>query len=269
MPITILAATSQKGGVGKTVASCALLDCLRRRGFTIAAYDGDGANRGLSDMHATRNPHDQRLVAPQDPCRGVVTYDGRDRHDDTFVNSIETGAGADAILHDIAGGALRALIELFDGGFEGLADVLEDIDARIVWLHIITQEDASVASTSRYLELCAPAPDRFGHIAVINRHSARDDAGFPAWFGSPDGRQGGRTRARLLDAGGGEIALPELAASTMSLVRTARAPFHDLLHRPDISLAHRQRIRVFLRQFDGQLTPAMLARLGLPEKVPA
>jgi hypothetical protein len=269
MPLTILAATSQKGGVGKTIASCALLDCLRRRGFTIAAYDGDGANRGLSDMHATRTPDDHRLVAPQDPHSGVVTYDGRDRQDDSFVDSLEAGAGADAILHDIAGGALGALVELFDGGFEGLADVLRDVDARIVWLHLITRDDASVASCARYLQLCESAPQRFGHIAVINRHSARDDAGFPAWLGSPDGRKGGRTRARLLAGGGGEIELPALAETTMSLVRAARAPFHALLERRDISLAHRQRIRIFLRRFDGQLTPEMLARMGLGETVPA
>ena len=263
MKKTLLITASQKGGCGKTVLACALLDHLRTAGMPVAAFDGDGAVGGFYKMHGARGANG-RLQHDQDAWTGVVPYDIRDTSSrDLLFESLETDAPT--ILHDLAGGALLSLLQLFgddvEGSLRNLDTALEDLDAELVVLHLVTRDEGSVASVRQYLDLTATCP-RISHVAVVNRHAGRD-ADLRIWFGTADGRHGGRTRALLLERGGAEMVLPALDAGAMALVQGAGTPFSRAVEDRSLPLVQRQRIRQFLRAFASELTPELRDRLGV------
>lgn len=263
MTRTLLTTSSQKGGVGKTMFAAALLDTLRQSGQRVDGYDADGAIGGLIDLHGSRTS-DGHLQDPQDPSQGVVPYDIRDADSrGLLINCLETDARV--MLHDLAGGALGALCMLFGDdpatGLIGLDQTLDDLDVNMTILHLVNRDEGSVVSVGQYLDLTTPCR-RIGHVAVINRHRARE-ADLWAWLGTADGQHGGRTRERLLDRGGREMSLPALDDGAAALALAASVPFSVASQHRDLPLIQRQRIRQFLRAFDAELTPEIRATLGV------
>lgn len=260
---TLLITASQKGGSGKTVLACALLDHLRTAGMPVAAFDGDGAVGGFYKMHGARGANG-RLQHDQDARTGVVPYDIRDTTSrDLLFESLETDAPV--ILHDLAGGALLSLLQLFgddvEGAFHHFNRALEDSDAELIILHLVTRDEGAVASIRQYLDFSADCP-RIRHVAVVNRHTGRD-ADLRIWFGAADGQSGGRTRALLLERGGVEMTLPALDAGAMALVQGMGTPFSVAIEDRSLPLIQRQRIRQFLRAFAAELTPEVHNVLGV------
>lgn len=263
MPKKLIVTASQKGGSGKTVLARALLDHLRTADVTVAAYDGDGAVGGLYKHFGSRDSA-RRLESVQDPCRGVVVYDIRNADTrDTLFESL--AADSSLVLHDLAGGALLPLLELFQDDAEGALvnfnTALEDLDSEMIVLHLVTRDDGSVASLAQYLDLTAGC-SRIRHVAVINRHNGRD-TDLSTWFGVPGGRTGGRTRTRLLEQGGLEMELPPLEPTAMKLIEDRGLTFNCAVDDPTLPLIQRQRIRQFLRAVDAALTLEIREALGI------
>jgi len=260
----LIVTASQKGGSGKTVLARALLDYFRTAGVTVAAYDGDGAIGGLYKHFGSRDSNG-RLEDEQDPCWGVVVYDIRSIDTrDTLIDSLKTDSSV--VLHDLAGGALLSLLQLFQDDTEGALvnfnEALEDLDAELIILHLVTRDEGSVASIAQYLDLTEDC-ENIQHLAIINRHTGRDTE-LSTWFGMPGGQTGGRTRARLLEQGGLEMNLPRLEPTAMKLVEDRGLSFSCAVDDPTLPLIQRQRIRMFLRAVNAALTPEIRERLGIP-----
>jgi hypothetical protein len=260
--------TSLKGGSGKSMFACALLDLLRRESVPVAAYDADGAIGSLADMHATRDAAG-RIEDHQDPLAGVVGYNIRDDSRAAFVNSL--AGGHRHVLHDVAGGALADLQRLFSDRDDlgKLLRALKTFDAVLVFFHLVTPDAATVESVARHLDLTGslgPLSEQARHVAVLNRHADRVDQDFPLWFGYVDGTgraRGGKTRARLLEAGGAEMDLPALNDRTMALVKELGTSFTRAVDTPTLMLLDQQRVRMFTEDFAAAMTAEVRALFGL------
>lgn len=263
----LLLTTSMKGGGGKSTLAALLLDVLRSEGVQVAAWDADMSIGSLAQMHGSRDASG-RLLQEQDPLWGVGLYNIRDNSRDELINSL--GHPCPLLLHDIAGGALGEMERLFDEerSIAEFMETLRDLDVQPVFLHLITPDISTVASVRTWLDLCDALPAGGlspSHIAVLNRHGGRRDADFPDWFGAvrADGQiQGGKTRSRLLAAGGLEISLPSLDAAVMQKVKLSNTRFSEAVTSPAFMLIEQQRVRKFLRQFTQELTPDVRQMLG-------
>lgn len=264
----VLATTSIKGGCGKSMFACALVDYLRGSGVEIAAFDADCRVGTLSCMHAERDS-DGNILDAQDPVRGVNLYSIRNETRETFADSIATGRRL--ILHDIAGGALENLQQIFGDreALKNLARVLRDLNAVLVFIHAVTPDDATVASVATYLDLTealGPLGVHTRHIAFLNLQGQRDPGNFPTWVGYEDADgtpRGGNTRKRLLRAGGTEIKLPALDESTAEHVKSLGVPFAAAERDRRLRLAEQQRVRNFREDFSAELTPEARDLMGL------
>jgi hypothetical protein len=267
--------TSLKGGGGKSMFACAMLDNLRHGGVFVAAYDADGAVGSLIDMHGSRDK-DGKLLEQQNPTEGVYAYNIRDGSRTMMFESL--GSGAPLVLHDVAGGALGELERVLSDADDGLQDFFQGIqeqDACVVFMHLITPDRSTVESVAMHLDIT----DRLGdtaagdlsnharHIAVLNRYGNRKNEDFPDWFGYEDANgvtRGGKTRKRLLESGGAEMELPAVSDRTMALLKALQIPFKQAVQDPRLDLTNRQIISNFRKKFDAAMSVQVRALLGLP-----
>jgi cellulose biosynthesis protein BcsQ len=68
----LILGSGQKGGVGKSTFARILLDSLRRRGRSVAAFDGDGAVGHLLQYYGEKQ--NGKLALCQNPLLGVDGY---------------------------------------------------------------------------------------------------------------------------------------------------------------------------------------------------
>ena len=264
---TLLMTTSLKGGTGKSLFACALLDYLRTQGHPTGAYDGDGAIGTLSAMHATRDG--DMMIAPQDPLTGVLAYNVREESRDTLIQSAEHHHGTN--LHDLAGGALADLKRIFDdqGGLENLFAVFADLNIHPGFCHLITPDKATVESVAVHLDMIDSLGELggiAGHIAILNQRGLLTKDDYPFWYGikHKEGHEtGGKTRSRLLAQGGAEMFLPHINERTLALAKNLNMPFSQATHTPKLDLVDRQRIRQFMTAFTKAITPEVGAVLGV------
>lgn len=265
---TLLMTTSLKGGTGKSLFACTLLDNLRSRGHPVAAYDGDGVIGTLTAMHAMRND-EGRVKDAQDPFTGVVAYNVRNESRNMLIGSAEDYRGVS--LHDLAGGALTDLQRIFndEDGLGELFGTFVDMCIRPVFIHVITADKATVQSVATHMDLTDQLGDlgRIAcHIAVLNRRGGLKPADFPFWYGYQDANgqpQAGKTRERLLASGGIEMALPHIDERTLALAKGLNSPLSTAAHDSRLHVVDRQRIRAFLTTFDEAMTADVRAILGV------
>lgn len=236
---------NNKGGVGKSVVSRALLDVYRSNGKAVHAFDADGGVGSLLAAYGTRNG-DGRLTQEQDPAVGVGYYDVRaDGSRNKLLDSL--GSGAPLILHDLAGGSLGEIRRIVDDGdgVDGFLDAVEGQGYRIVLVHVLSNVQGATASVREYLDAFAGRAD---HVAVVNKAWGRDDSDFPFWYGftKPDGAKvGGNTRADLLGKGGAEVAFPALQPGTFAKVEAANVPYSKAADSPDLTITERAHLSKF------------------------
>lgn len=251
----------QKGGTGKSTASCAILDRLRRDNVPSAAYDGDGTDVGqLHQLYAERE-RDRQPVFPQDPMRGVVPYDIRhEGQRDLLLNSLQTGANV--VLHDLPGGSLIPVISVA-GSASALTGMAAEAGYRITLVIVLSPALASAFVVGDILDQFGTSVD---YLAIRNRFFTRV-AGFALFDGHTDATGsliGGKSKQRLLQSNGRIIDMPSLMeGETYWMLEALDLGFTAGRNDPRLSIAHRSRVSTFLRDFDAELDKVR-ELVGLP-----
>ncbi|MFP7675526.1 hypothetical protein ACG74X_19440 [Marivita sp. S0852] len=267
--IALMMTTSLKGGTGKSTFSCALADYLRTQGYPTAAYDADGSNGSFSSMHATRDEAGD-ILADQDPLEGVVAYNVRNESRNTLIASCENFSGL--VLHDLAGSSLSELQRIFEDGEDGLHNIFQvfaDLGVHPIFLHLITPDKATVNSVAHHLDLMDALGDLgsiASHVAVLNQRGNQTMKDFPFWHGftGADGALlGGKTRARLLTAGGVEMILPHMNERTFAFAKDCHKPLSQAVTDAGLNIVDRQRIKLFNTEFAAAVTSEVRNILGL------
>jgi len=253
----VVLVANEKGGVGKSVFTRALVDTLRASGRRVAAYDADGSVGATVRVLGTRGV-DGTIERVQDPILGVGFYDGRaDNERNILLDSIETGEAL--YVHDLAGGLLVDLTRIVDSGegLDGLLDAFEAHGYRLTIFHVISPDFGATQSVARWLSLIG---DRADHVAVINLKHGKPPGDFPFWFGFIDAKgeaKGGKTRKALLESGGVEIEFPALPSGTFAKLDAENIRFTRADRVGLLSITERAHVSKFLRDFAENLAPAL------------
>lgn len=253
---------NEKGGVGKSVFTRTLVDHLRMNGKRLAAYDADGSVGATVRVLGSRDRNGS-IERVQNAVEGVGYYNGRaDNERNILLDSIESGENL--YVHDLAGGLLADLTRIVDGGegLDGLLDAFEGHGYKLTVFHVISPDVGSAQSVARWLDLIG---DKADHVAVVNLKHGRPPADFPFWYGFTDAKgasKGGKTRDRLLAAGGVEIEFPALPSGTFAKLDAENIPFTRADKAGLLTITERAHVGKFLRDFAAALTPA-LPFLGL------
>ncbi len=203
-----------------------------------------------------------RLVEHQDPVTGVGFYSGRaDAERSMLLDCIATGEAL--YVHDLAGGLLSDLTKIVDNG-EGLDGLLAAFALhgyRVTILHLISPDVAATESVAKWLALTGRGAD---HIAVINLRHGKPQMDFPFWYGFEQSgvRKGGKTRQRLLDAGGLEVTFPGLPAGTFAKLDSENVAFSRAAEAGLLTISERAHVAKFLADFGAAFVPVW-SLLGL------
>ncbi|WEK03340.1 MAG: P-loop NTPase [Candidatus Devosia phytovorans] len=225
-----------KGGTGKSTTAVLLAFILRSLGFEVAVYDGDAA---VSTTYLTLR---EALVPEEDqsPVHGAVRYDMRNPDEaNTLLLSLD--AGTNAVIHDLPGGTIGDIDELFRTDFsDGLSEITGfagSLGYEIVVVHLITPDRANPASMQGFM-------NGFGaeakYVAVLNRGLLRKGETFDTWLNSTE-------RTDFLDLNGTEIEMPAIPG-----------PLHKFglagLINPDSLDRYQQHLQnLFVRELNKQL----------------
>lgn len=248
---------NEKGGVGKSVFTRALVDWLRTQGKRVLAYDADGSIGATIRVLGTRESTGA-LSEDQDPAVGVGFYNGRnDNERNILLDSIASGDSL--YVHDLAGGLLGDLTKIVDDGdgLTGLLDAFEAHGCRVTVFHVISPDIGSAQSVGRWLEL---TEERVDHVAVVNLKHGKPQGDFPFWFGFRDAKgenKGGGTRRRLLADGGLEIEFPSLQSGTFAKLDAENIRFSEAQAVGLLTITEQAHVAKFQRDFAAAIAPAL------------
>jgi Mrp family chromosome partitioning ATPase len=247
---------NDKGGVGKSSITRALLDIYRQNGLKVAAFDADGRVGQLMQYYGARGD-DKRLLAEQNPLTHAGYFDVRDVEGrDTLVTALDT-PGAEVILIDMPGGSLEE-IKNVTGRVESVFREYRDAG----WEVIVVVPIGIVKATVRtVLDVC----DQFGelaHVVVVKNlgtgsNPTADD--FEVFDGCiEDGVELFGNGRRKVEAIGGEvIVMPALGPKTYARIDFYDLPFTKAAEA--LSRGHRLRINEWLKDVTAELNRSRLA----------
>jgi hypothetical protein len=250
----VVLVASEKGGVGKSVVSRTLIDWLRSNGHRVAAYDADSAVGATFRVLGERDDSGA-LLPTQDALRGVAYYNGRAEGERNIIlDSIESGENL--FVHDLAGGLLADLTRIVDAeeGLSSLLDAFEVNGYRLTILHVISPDIGSAQSVGRWLDLTG---ERVDHVALVNAKWGKPPSDFPYWYGfDANGlRKGGKTREKLLAAGGVEVVFPALPAGTFSKLDAENVRFSEADKAGILTITERSHVAKFIKDFEAAFVP--------------
>ena len=247
----------EKGGSGKSTAARLVLDRLRNReGRTVAAYDGDGSVGQLVQYHGERNTNG-KLVAEQDPIRGVVPFDIRDeKQKDRILEDLMGRADSvDAVVLDLPGGALDELGEMSRHGAAEIYRDLRGADFAPTTVLALTPMLASAKAAKRLADVLDGVTD---WVVVKNLDNADETQDFERFYGQ------GKARKQIHQNNGIEIVLPALAKRVYAELDAASLPASAAMDASRSPLGRRDRKHVleWTEDVDAELDRAA-AYLGL------
>ncbi len=248
---------SQKGGVGKTTCSRALLDYLRHPEdgsapkATVAAFDGDKNIAQLADAYGIKDKEGKYLRAANetDPISGVALFDARSKKGaETMASALD--AGADILLFDLPGGSVGDMKTVF-GNMERFLDEYRESGYEIWVIIVINHLFASAKNIRTVIDIWG---DSARYVVVKNLGQADDDQF--VFFDGPEAERAGDPAALVESVGGRVIRMPALDPDTYAKIDADAIPFFvaaDREREGRYLRPHPERARYFLRDMGKEL----------------
>jgi Mrp family chromosome partitioning ATPase len=247
--------SGQKGGVGKSTFARILLDSLRRRGRSVAAFDGDGAVGHLLQYYGERTYG--RLAATQNPVFGVDSYDLRDRRDrERLLESLHVNASV--LLHDLPAGALSSITEAVDvtgKSAMALVDAARTMGYGTTVVIVINTDKASARAVQTTIEAFG---NKARYVVVKNLNGCTLDD-FIIYDGFEDAtglRSGGEARHAAEQANAKELVMPEIFRTTAVKIDLWSLRFRDAVADPRMHIQDRTRIGQWMAIMDAEIDKA-------------
>ena len=255
---------SQKGGVGKSTFTRALVETLRAVRDDVSAYDADGSVGQLLQFLGTRTEFGaDTFVDPQDATRGVAFFDVREeRQRGQLINILDEEPNL-AIV-DLPGGSLGAVAEVL-GDTRKMVESFTQAGYRLHVVLVITQVKAGVHAVEECIAKFGPDV----HYVVVRNLAFAQIEDYLIFDGYIDRTHGdpangykmfGKAKDKLLEAGGEVINLPKIQALTYGLLDNTDLSFTAGMQRSSgLAFQQREHCRIFLAEFKAEI---MTSRLG-------
>jgi len=257
----LILVSGQKGGVGKSTFSRILLDSLRRRGHSVAAFDGDGAVGHLLQYYGEKQ--NGVLAVQQNPLLGVERYDLRHRRDrERLLESLHVDASV--LLHDLPAGALSSIVEavdVTDQSAMALVDAARQMGYATTVVIVINTDKASALAVETTMKAFG---DKARYIVVKNLNGCTlDDFIVYDGFEDATGRRiGGEASRAAKLAKVTELVMPEVFRTTSVKIDLWSLRFQDAVNDPHMHIQDRSRISQWMRIMDSEIDKAG-KRLGV------
>ncbi len=251
----LILVSGQKGGVGKSTFCRILLDSLRRRGRSVAAFDGDGAVGHLLQYYGSKQ--NDTLTFDQSPLVGVDHYDLRDRRGrERLLESLHIDASV--ILHDLPAGALGSIEQAVDVTGQSamaLVDAARQMGYATTVVIIINTDQASSRSVVNTIESFG---DKAKYVIVKNLNGCTlDDFIVYDGFENAMGRRiGGNALQVARHAKAMELVMPEIYRTTAVKIDLWSLKFSDALTDQRMHIQDKMRIGQWLRLLDAEIDKA-------------
>jgi hypothetical protein len=220
---TVVFVVADKGGVGKTTVSRALLSYFKENGVETKAYDTETPDGTLVHFHADQT----KVVNLSDPEGMVEVFDDMARTPLTVVD------GHARLMTPL-------LINLRDLGF---LDMVKDEKLKVVVFHVVGSNVASFQEIGSAREILKDAK----HYVLLNR---TNDANF---FEGIDG-----VSKDDLKKADGILEIPQLVAVATQNVEASRQSFRDFSKDMKHSLTVRRFVDLWLKKVYAQFDKAKL-----------
>ncbi len=251
----LILVSGQKGGVGKSTFARILLDSLRRRGRSVAAFDGDGAVGHLLQYYGQKQ--NDQLVLSQNPLLGVDGYDLRHRRDrERLLESLHMDASV--LLHDLPAGALSSITEAVDvtgKSAMALVDAAKQMGYATTVVIVINTDKASALALETTIKAFG---DKARYVVVKNLNGCTLDD-FIVYDGFDDAmerRTGGEARRAAQAAKAVELVMPEVFRTTSVKIDLWSLRFQDAVSNPHMHIQDRTRISQWMAIMDAEIDKA-------------
>ncbi len=251
----LILVSGQKGGVGKSTFARILLDSLRRRGRSVAAFDGDGAVGHLLQYYGEKQ--NDQLVLSQNPLLGVDGYDLRHRRDrERLLESLHMDASV--LLHDLPAGALSSITEAVDVTGQSamaLVDAAKQMGYATTVVIVINTDKASAQAVGTTIKAFG---DKARYVVVKNLNGCTLDD-FIVYDGFDDAmgrRTGGEARLAAQAAKAVELVMPEVFRTTSVKIDLWSLRFQDAVSDPHMHIQDRTRISQWMAIMDAEIDKA-------------
>lgn len=245
----LILVTGQKGGVGKSTFSRVLLDCLRRRGKSVAAFDGDGSVGHLLQYYGEKQ--NGKLNVEQTPLTGVGYYDLRNRRDgEQLLQSLHMDASV--LLHDMPAGALSSIAEAVDVTGQSamaLVDAARQMGYATTVVIVINTDQASARAVVTTLQSFG---DKAKYVIVKNLNGCmlNDFIVYDGFEDAMGRRTGGNAKHQAAISKAAEITMPEIFRSTAVKIDLWSLKFSDAVSDHRMHIQDRTRISQWLGLMD-------------------
>jgi len=247
--------SGQKGGVGKSTFARILLDSLRRRGHSVAAFDGDGAVGHLLQYYGEKQ--NDKLVLKQNPLLGVERYDLRHRRDrERLLESLHVNASV--LLHDLPAGALSSIVDAVDVTGQSamtLVDAAREMGYATTVVIVINTDKASAQAVETTINAFG---DKARYVIVKNLNGCTlDDFIVYDGFDDATGRRIGGGASRAAKAAKAiELVMPEIFRTTSVKIDLWSLRFRDAVTDPHMHIQDRTRISQWMRIMGSEIDKA-------------
>lgn len=251
----LILVSGQKGGVGKSTFARVLLDSLRRRGRSVAAFDGDGAVGHLLQYYGEKQ--NGRLVLGQSPLVGVDGYDLRHRRDrERLLESLHVNASV--LLHDLPAGALSSITEAVDVTGQSamaLVDAAKQMGYATTVVIVINTDKAAAKAVETTIKAFGEKA-RYVLVKNLNGCTLDDFIVYDGFTDATGRRVGGDARQVARAARATELLMPEIFRTTAVKIDLWSLRYQDAVNDSHMHIQDRTRISQWLSIMDAEIGKA-------------
>jgi hypothetical protein len=251
----LILVSGQKGGVGKSTFSRMLLDSLRWRGRSVAAFDGDGAVGHLLQYYGSKSK--DVLEFDQNPLVGVKGYDLRDRRSrEILMESLHSDASV--LLHDLPAGALCSIEEAVDVTGQSamaLVDAARQMGFSTTVVIVINTDQASARAVLNTIDSFG-AKAKYVIVKNLNGCTLEDFIVYDGFDNAMGSRIGGDAALAARNAKAVELVMPEIYRTTAVKIDLWSLRFRDAVEDQRLHIQDKTRIGQWMRLMDAQIDKA-------------